>query len=78
MGIQIFHSTERMIVGLTPLHMAKESDRLGFTGYQTYAVGELNVVSERLFIQPCCGGTGCIYQGQVCLPIGFAWLCERW
>ena len=24
MGIQIFHSTERMIVGLTPLHMAKE------------------------------------------------------
>ena len=47
-------------------------------GYQTYAVRELNVVSERLFIQPCCGETGCIYYGQVYLPIGFAWLCERW
>ena len=28
------------------------SDRLGFAGYQTYTVRELNVVSERLVIQP--------------------------
>ena len=47
-------------------------------GYQTYAVRGFNVVSERLIIQPCCAETGCIYYGQVCLPIGFAWLCERW
>ena len=26
----------------------------------------------------CCGEFGCIYYRQVCLPIGFAWLCERW
>ena len=24
----------------------------------------------------CCGEFGCIYYRQVCLPIGFAWLCE--
>ena len=37
-------------------------DRLGLAGSQTYAVRELNVVSERLFIQPMLWGTGCIYS----------------
>ena len=31
-------------------------DRLGFAGYQTYTVRELNVFSERLFIQPMLWG----------------------
>ena len=53
-------------------------DRLVLRGYQTYAVRGLNVVSERLFIQPMLWGEpGCIYYRQGCLPIGFAWLCER-
>ena len=32
------------------------NDRLGFTVYQTYVVRGLNVVSERLFIQPMLWG----------------------
>ena len=49
-----------------------------FCGVPNYAVRGFNVVSERLFIQPMLWGLGCIYYRQVCLPIGFAWLCERW
>ena len=54
------------------------TDRLGICGSQTYAVRGLIVISERLFIQPMLWGIGCIYYGQVCLPIGVAWLGERW
>ena len=43
-----------------------------------YTVRGLNVVNERLFIQPMLWEIGCICYRQVHLPIGFAWLCERW
>ena len=39
------------------------NDRLGVLWYPAYAVGELGVV---------------VYYGKLYLPIGFAWLCERW
>ena len=39
-------------VGKITISLFVTCDRLGITGSQTYAVRELNVVSERLFIQP--------------------------
>ena len=44
----------RVIICLSRISLT--IDRLGFAGYQTYTVRELNVVSERLFIQPMLWG----------------------
>ena len=50
-----------MITCLKPNSVKLSSDRLVFAGYQTYAVRGLNVVSERLFIQPMLWGKLVVY-----------------
>ena len=68
--VEVCHNCQMVWVG--------ELDRLGLWGPKPMLLGDLMWFSERLFIQPVLGETGCIYHRQVRLPIGFAWLCERW
>ena len=63
MGIQILHSTEGMIAGLTPLHMAKESPFLAGFWLQVVICSLIDFLTPNCFAQKgqmkTSSGAGC-------------------